>query len=564
MHHDIFDCVQNGRKFNKDLKCLKAYDFEKALILSNEHFSWFDQNEIHILKTGLDRALGGNDAIRYYIVVYFRPQFELAISRFSTALRVGEIAPPIIPGDNFRLQNYDYSRLLRLWSRAFNSSSLVPRDYLRLHKNDIAADFCKVVGIDYAKCERIRRLNRSLNRDAQSFLLAFNRAAQRAGGVPSSARQHLTDYLDDNHADRGLRPRRSAVKSFMLRYAAGNERLNQQWFRGQAKFTKVDLRKFPDSADAANLSIDKVMDIFVQIFSRFHVAAVDRESYLKQLSTALAVREETAVGLNSALKTQETHILSLETANRELLGQARSMDAAIKDISSHVESLQKALDIRAAEVSSLHEALAIQAQTEADLNDALKAQETYVYNLEGANRELLAQARGMDAAIKDISSHVESLQKALDTRAAEVSSLHGALAIRKQTEADLNDALKAQGTYVSNLENANRELLAQARGMDAAIKDISSHVKSLQKALDIRATEVSSLQEALAIREQPQADFNDALKVQENHILNLGGANQELAAQARNMDTTIKDINSHVEFFTEGARSSSGRGFLVA
>ncbi len=111
------------------------------------------------------------------IVVYLRPQAELFLSSYSTAIKAGRttaLEPPRY-AENPR---YNYANKLSLWGDAFGDENVIVRVYDRntLVGGDLVKDFFSVMGYEPGSDINIpTTLNARLDHAALQFLLEFNK-----------------------------------------------------------------------------------------------------------------------------------------------------------------------------------------------------------------------------------------------------------------------------------------------------------------------------------------------------------------------------------------------------
>jgi hypothetical protein len=68
---------------------------------------------------------------RVQVIVYLRPQHDLAISLYSTALRVGYAGRPVLPSLESPSAYFDYAAMLDRWASCFGRANVTPRIYAR-------------------------------------------------------------------------------------------------------------------------------------------------------------------------------------------------------------------------------------------------------------------------------------------------------------------------------------------------------------------------------------------------------------------------------------------------
>ena len=120
------------KKEIENIQCTK-------LLISSEALAWLlkEEYEIRSLKEFLD-----NFVENYKIIVYLRPQHELAISAYSTILHFGVKNTRVLAEAEYN-PNLDYERLLSHWEKVFGKENLNPKIFSRKEfpGEDIKKDF---------------------------------------------------------------------------------------------------------------------------------------------------------------------------------------------------------------------------------------------------------------------------------------------------------------------------------------------------------------------------------------------------------------------------------------
>jgi hypothetical protein len=144
------------------------------IYLSNEHLSsrLTSAQQVDRVAT-ISRPLA--DTVK--IVVYLRPQPELYLSSFSTAIKAGRTRT-LEPPRNAQNPRYDYASKLALWGDAFGDENVIVRIYDRntLVGGDLVKDFFSIMGYEPGSDINIpTTLNARLDHAALQFLLEFNK-----------------------------------------------------------------------------------------------------------------------------------------------------------------------------------------------------------------------------------------------------------------------------------------------------------------------------------------------------------------------------------------------------
>jgi len=144
-----------------------------SVILSNEHLSSRLKDPVQLERLAVAlRSI----ARKITVVVYLRPQHELAISSYSTKVKGGSVRPMRFPRHDQAFY-FNYEWMLSLWADAFGERNLVVRifDRSELIGDDIVKDFFDTIGhaIPTGFVFSDAR-NPSLDTKTLEFLRAFN------------------------------------------------------------------------------------------------------------------------------------------------------------------------------------------------------------------------------------------------------------------------------------------------------------------------------------------------------------------------------------------------------
>ncbi|WP_026988861.1 sulfotransferase family protein [Fodinicurvata fenggangensis] len=192
------------------------------------------------------------------VVVYLRPQHELAISAYTTQLRHGVTRSTVLPRQ--APPSFDYDALLDLWANVFGKERVIPRLFLpeALEGGDICQDFLTMLDLDIKEFEFPERTNESLSAEAQIFLRYMNQRIK--------TRKKLFSLLHRFRQGRGLLPSRTEAEGFLAQFSESNERVRQKWFPQRITLFDPDFNKYPDQSPDTDLSMDQALDIFAELW----------------------------------------------------------------------------------------------------------------------------------------------------------------------------------------------------------------------------------------------------------------------------------------------------------
>jgi hypothetical protein len=298
-HVHLAAIALNDRRFDKDLRgtiglndtaslsrfrtsVYTAFNDEVAgvpnhchtLLLSNEHCHSRLQSveEVAYLKTFLDAYCE-----TYKIIVYLRPQHELAVSQYGMMLADGFYDIDMFPqlSDSIcdkrrRYTNwsyFDYGTLLTRWATVFGHNSLVPRIFSRstLKNGSIIDDFFAGM-LPFDEWPRPERQNANLSPRAQKFLLALYPVLAATGHAASAPiGEKIRNILRKLYPGEGTLPCRADAVAFFEQFRVSNGQVLTEWFPMRQKLFDEDFSVYPEVVDSSNLTPHEIIDILVDI-----------------------------------------------------------------------------------------------------------------------------------------------------------------------------------------------------------------------------------------------------------------------------------------------------------
>ena len=244
-----------------------------TLLLSNEHCHsrLVTREEVHYLRQFLDRF---TDETR--IIVYLRPQHELAISLYDQALKVGwhdiDVLPDFI-GHRSRWVDrlyFEYDKLLERWAAEFGQDKISVRLYSKEHLegNDVIQDFMNVISCSTDRLQVPANTNVSLSAECQIALNAINRfvASRTDLGAPPPQRNKLIAALGAMSPASGNKVKRvkreDAVKFFHA-FDDCNERVQKSYFSSVEPLFRPNFNTFPVDDPPKTNEIDAAVRVIL-------------------------------------------------------------------------------------------------------------------------------------------------------------------------------------------------------------------------------------------------------------------------------------------------------------
>ena len=238
----------------------------QTIVISSEHFhsrlvSIQEVEFLHqILKTIADEIK---------IVVYLRPQVEMAISLYSTALKVGQYNSNILPKVNPEQSiYYNYQKLLWLWSKVFKPENLIVRlfESQSMFNGNVIEDLLTnvlAVNYQYRDLVHVHKKNESITPVGQKILNSINKHFVDKKDI----RVKLRKYIEVNYAGKGLYPPKDNYLAFQSKFQNSNSQVAQMWFKKDTLFEiSYPDQKIHDSNIYSEESLDSLIGFFKTLF----------------------------------------------------------------------------------------------------------------------------------------------------------------------------------------------------------------------------------------------------------------------------------------------------------
>lgn len=207
-----------------------------TIVLSNEH--------CHSRLTGIAQIrrllnllsqLG--EEIR--VVLYLRRQDRLAVSLFSTALKMGHAPNTILPSLEQGLPYYyDFRAIVRNWATVFGTDRLLVRRFAgaAFEGGSLLNDFAAAAGLPTnVGIPEPPRENESLTELAQRFLFALNSITPKPRPRNDDVyRRDIVESLTKRYSGRGMQPSRMEAERFYAPFREGNEQVRRACFPDQS------------------------------------------------------------------------------------------------------------------------------------------------------------------------------------------------------------------------------------------------------------------------------------------------------------------------------------------
>lgn len=248
-----------------------------TLLLSNEHCHsrLVTREEVHYLRQFLDRFA---DETR--IIVYLRPQHELAISQYSTLIKTGFHDIDVLPDftgsrgviRGFGKQYFEYDKLLERWAGEFGRDKITVRLYSKEHfeGNDVIQDFMSVIGCSTDGLQVPANENVSLSAEHLTVVNAINRyvASQTGLATPRLQRHRLITAFEAMSSGSGGSSntvKREDAFRFYHTYDDCNERVRRDYFPNAELLFRPDFNAFPVDDPPKTNEIDAAVRVILYL-----------------------------------------------------------------------------------------------------------------------------------------------------------------------------------------------------------------------------------------------------------------------------------------------------------
>ncbi|SHF55129.1 hypothetical protein SAMN04487965_2224 [Microbulbifer donghaiensis] len=208
--------VESRNKFNKSFiekfrrELCELDNTIHTVIISSEHFHsrTVFLDEVESLKHLLIEFFEEIE-----ILIYLRPQADVAVSLYTTALKSGKsvgfedfVFNSCVPENYY----YNYSKILEQWSSVFSQGSLVPKIFSRREfiEGDLLVDFVSSIDSNIVSCLdlNVGVMNESVTHLGQSLLRSVNELVKGLDDRDTKirVRREVLNLLSDRASGAGL------------------------------------------------------------------------------------------------------------------------------------------------------------------------------------------------------------------------------------------------------------------------------------------------------------------------------------------------------------------------
>jgi hypothetical protein len=291
-HDSIFDDLRliSGISNQEELNVFR----EKLLTSAREEFKSIDTENLHISCENFHSRLMGEAAIKmlkvilsefceeFEIICYVRPQHEVAISLYSTHMKLGGTAKNIFEDIDSNNHYYNYFQMLNKWESVFGHNAIEVHffDKNRLQGADLIHDYCELTGIDKFGLMDIPQENESLSREGLIFLREVNKYLPRfVDNKPSNYRKNIAEIMENNFSGKAVLCSRKEANNYYKIFSDSNEKLFAKFLSGE-KFN-VNFDKYPENSQENEFDISNFKEIIKIVIAAFFSDFKNQERVIK-------------------------------------------------------------------------------------------------------------------------------------------------------------------------------------------------------------------------------------------------------------------------------------------
>ena len=258
--------------FKNELSELSQDDL--VLVLSNEHCQsrLVCDEEVRRLQELLDPFCESVN-----VIVYLRPQHELATSLYNQALKAGHSDISILPdfqspgGRWVERRYFDYHDLTCRWTKVFGDCGLTPRIFDRRHllNNSIIQDFHELIGCGISDLEMPQDVNKNMSADLQSVLNLINVFCKKfPSELDPSLRAKVIATFEKLSTGAEQRPSRSDAQAFFAKFAGSNCLVKDRYFPDRSTLFETDFDNYPRHQQSSPDQADDAVRLILRLISR--------------------------------------------------------------------------------------------------------------------------------------------------------------------------------------------------------------------------------------------------------------------------------------------------------
>lgn len=296
LHDEVFDDL---RLITTVTNKQELIDFRNRLEGDIQHeFSRIEQcDTIHISCENLQSRLQSPQAIKrvkellqpwvknFKVIVYVRPQHEVALSLYSTDMKLGGVKKDPLPAVSENNHYYNYEVMLDKWSKLFGHKNIIVRNFQRhaLIGNDVIADYLFLTGINTVELDPIKKENKSLAPDALEFLGQLNKYLPRfVDNQPTTIRKNIDRLMEELFPGQGATTSRDRAKRFFAIFELSNSNIAKKYLNKDNLF-EVEFDKYPESHATSAMSNEEVLEFISKFLTNVVPLIINNDSISPKL-----------------------------------------------------------------------------------------------------------------------------------------------------------------------------------------------------------------------------------------------------------------------------------------
>ncbi|RUR29982.1 hypothetical protein [Vreelandella nanhaiensis] len=296
-HEDVYDDLRliSGVSNKEEL-----YSFRRKL--ENEIEQEFNSLEggrtLHISCENFHSRLHGIPAIEkvkkllspyvqdFQVLCYLRPQHEVALSLYSTDMKLGGLPKSPLPKVDSNNHYYNYFVMLEKWRHVFGSKNLEIRlfDRENLYDNDLIKDYMYTTGLRNNNLISIEKENESLSLEGLELLGELNKYLPRfEGDKPTGYRKNIAECMEKIFPGKGATIKRKSAEDFYHQFEESNNQVAKKYL-SKSKLFFPRFLKYPEDESYFN-DVDESVFILLS-----HIIPIyDKKIVLNGISITLPI-----------------------------------------------------------------------------------------------------------------------------------------------------------------------------------------------------------------------------------------------------------------------------------
>jgi hypothetical protein len=218
----------------------------------------------------------------FEVLCYLRPQHEVAISLYSTDMKLGGTTEDTLPKVDKNNHYYNYNEMIKKWEFIFGLNNVRLRlfDRKSLVDNDLISDYCHITGIDKKSLVDIKKENESLDGNALLLLKELNHYLPRIkNNQETGFRRNIASIFETLFSGTSQFVNQLDAKRFYSIFEESNNDLLKR--HDYLEEFSIDFEKYPTSTNNLEIKIETVKEMVIKIIK--HCFPENKEAISKLL-----------------------------------------------------------------------------------------------------------------------------------------------------------------------------------------------------------------------------------------------------------------------------------------